>query len=155
MILILSTGRQIRTDLIKSAVVRSGTSMDSLRAKAQAIADVAYQRPQALEFLVIEAGRGLVQQQQLGLGGERARQLDALLRAERQIGHGALGHAAQIEKIDQRLGVGARLGLDARRARQAKRIAQKARMVLAVAADQRVLAHGHGAKQRQILKRPA
>ncbi|MNE49780.1 hypothetical protein D3C80_1443220 [compost metagenome] len=77
------------------------------------------------------------------------------MRAERQVGHGALGHAAQIEEIDQGLGAFTRLGLDARRARQPQGIAQKARVVLAVAAHQRVLAHGHAAKQRQVLESAA
>jgi hypothetical protein len=42
-------------------------------------------RPAGRQFLVVQAGRGLVEQQQLGLGGQRAAELDPLLDAERQI----------------------------------------------------------------------
>ena len=40
------------------------------------------------DLLVIEAAGRLVEQEQLRLGGERARQLDPLLRAERQTAAG-------------------------------------------------------------------
>ena len=49
--------------------------------------------PSALDLLVVQAARRLVEQQQLGLGGQGARQLDALLRAERQVGDRASRHA--------------------------------------------------------------
>jgi hypothetical protein len=43
------------------------------------------------QLLVVEAGGGLVEQQQLRLGGQRARQLDALLDAEGQVAGRAVG----------------------------------------------------------------
>ncbi len=49
-----------------------------------------------VDLVVVEAAGRLVEQQQLGLGGERARQLDALLRAERQAGDGQVRDRAEL-----------------------------------------------------------
>ena len=118
----------------------------------QAVADVADQRTQAVQFFVVQAASGLVEQQQLRLRGQGACQLHPLLRAKRQVAHHAVGLGLQAQKFDQLIGLGRRLRFHLRHTGQAKRIAQKTRMVLAVATHQHVLAHGHGFEQRQVLE---
>ena len=52
----------------------------------QPLAQRPNQRSDGAHFLMVQAARRLIEQQQLRIGGERARELDALLRAERKRG---------------------------------------------------------------------
>lgn len=54
--------------------------LDQQNGDAAVVADLADQVAENVDFLVIEAAGGLVEQQDLRLGGQRARQFDALLR---------------------------------------------------------------------------
>ena len=64
-----------------------------------ALADGEQQPAELGRLLRIEARGGLVEQQQLRLGGERARQLDAALQAVGQAAGGRLRERAQVEKF--------------------------------------------------------
>jgi len=57
---------------------------DEEHGELQLLAQRPDQRTDSADLFVIEAARRLIQQQELRLGRERARELDALLRAERQ-----------------------------------------------------------------------
>ena len=61
------------------------------------VADATDQVAEDVDLLVVETARGLVEQQDLRIGRQRARQLDALLGAEWQAGDGAVGDAFEIE----------------------------------------------------------
>ena len=50
-----------------------------------------------MDFFVVEAAGGLVEQQDLRLGGQRAGQLDALLGAERQAGNDVMRDVLEVE----------------------------------------------------------
>ena len=61
------------------------------------VADAADQVAEHIDFFVVEAAGGLVEQQDLRIGRQRARQLDAFLGAERQAGHHGVGDVLEIE----------------------------------------------------------
>ena len=89
------------------------------------VADALDQFAEPVDLGVIEPARRLVEQQELRPRRERARKLDALLHAERQIGDAAVRDVAEIEKIDQLPGdVGERLLL-APRPGKLERIAEE------------------------------
>ena len=72
--------------------------LDQQDGDAALVADAADQLAEPVDLVVIEAAGRLVEQQQLRLGGERARELDALLRAERQVGDRAVSRtSAEVE----------------------------------------------------------
>ena len=56
---------------------------------------------QLVDLAVGEAVGGLVHHQQLGVGGQRPGELDALERAERQARHRPVGEADQVEPVEQ------------------------------------------------------
>ncbi len=59
--------------------------LDQEHRHAAIVADAADQVAEDVDFLMVEAACGLVEQQDLRFGGERTREFDALLRAERKI----------------------------------------------------------------------
>ena len=76
------------------------------------VADALDQFAEPVDFGVIEAAGRLIEQQQFRPRRKRARKLDALLDAERQIGDAPVRHVGEIEKFDQLPGdVGERLFL--------------------------------------------
>ena len=119
------------------------------------VADAPDQRAQPVDLVVVEAARRLVEQQQLRPRRERARKLDALLDAERQIGDAALRDVGQIEEVDQLPGDVA--SVCSSRLVQGSRSAllRKSRAAERMAADAHVVEHRHGAEQREVLERAA
>src|SRR5215208_1486295 len=99
------------------------------------LAEALDQQPEVADLLVVEAAGGLVEQQQPRLRGERARDLDALERAEREPDRRVVRNLAQPEVAERLLGVGVR-------------------RAAGVAADEHVLADGHVREQREVLERP-
>ena len=75
--------------------------LDEEHGDAALVADAADQAPEVFDLDVIEPAGGLVEQQQLRLDRERARQLDPLLQPERQVGNRAVRDRVQVEIIDQ------------------------------------------------------
>src|SRR5690348_12873649 len=65
------------------------------------VADAADQPAELLDLVMVEAPGGLVQQQEFGIGGKRARQLDPLLNAEWQVDHPLMRDLAQVEIIEE------------------------------------------------------
>ena len=110
---------------------------------------------EAVDLGVIEAAGRLVEQQQLRPRGERARKLDALLQAERQVGDAAERDVAEIEEIDQLPGdVGKRVLL-APRPGELQRVGEEIGAAERMAADAHIVEHRHGAEQREVLERAA
>jgi hypothetical protein len=77
------------------------------------VANPSDQIAEYVDFLVVEAAGGLVEQQDLRVGGERARQLDAFLGAERQPGHRDMGDVVEVEIADDLMDVLVEFGLAA------------------------------------------
>ena len=100
---------------------------------------------QRVDLLVVQPAGRLVEQQQLRLAGQRARQLDALLRAERQVrSRGASATALEVEQRDQLRRPARRAARSSRRTRgRRSALARKPLRGAAVAADHDVLAHAH------------
>ena len=87
-----------------------------MRRSSQNAAD---QPAELLDLAVIESPGRLVEQQELRMRRERARELDALLHAERQVGDATPRHLAQIEEINELGGDLGEPALDAPGPRQA------------------------------------
>ncbi len=77
------------------------------------VANPADQVAEHVDFLVVEAAGGLVEQQDLRIRGQRARQLDAFLGAERQTGNRDVGDGVKIEITEDLVNVLVELGLTA------------------------------------------
>jgi hypothetical protein len=71
-----------------TAITRLMWCSTSSTVMPQPVADVADQIRSVHQFFVVQAGGRLVEQQQLGLGGQRAAQFDPLLDGEGQVAGG-------------------------------------------------------------------
>ena len=69
-------------------------------------ADPPDERAERADLLVIEPARGLIEEQELRTAGQRPRELDALERGERQAGGGMVRDRAEIEELQELLGIG-------------------------------------------------
>ena len=87
------------------------------------------------------------------LGGERARELDALLQAVRQAADRRLADVLDLEEVDDLLDLvrGARSPRAARG--RVQRLLKKVALHLQVAAGHDVVEHGHALEQRDVLER--
>ena len=133
--------------------------LDEEHGHAAVGADLADERPERADLVVVEPAGGLVEQQELRLHGERPRELDALLRAERQARDDAVGDADEIEigeKLRDPGGALRRRGAGivpvgigpGRGERVADEVAGGARM----GADHHVLAHRQAREQGDVLE---
>ena len=109
-----------------------------------------------LGLLAVHAGDGLVEHQHLGLHGQRARHLDALLQAVGQGRDRRMADMVDLEKIDDALlDVGAQRGFLAARAAQVEQRVEHIGLEMRVATQLDVVEHGHAAKQRDVLEAAA
>jgi hypothetical protein len=91
------------------------------------------QRPELLDFLVVQSAGRLVEQEQAGAGGERPRQLDALHRSERKPGGRAVRDRREADLFEQVAGIA---------------------ITAHVLSHEDVLEDGHGGEELDVLKRP-
>ena len=77
------------------------------------VANAADQVAEDVDFFVVEAAGGLVEQQDLRIGGQRARQFDAFLGAERQTGNRDVGDILEVEIAEDFVDALVELGLAA------------------------------------------
>ena len=117
------------------------------------VADARNHLNQLLRFLWVETGGGLVEQQQLGMRGQRTRQLEAALQTIGQIARDLERLVAQVQTLKnlQRLIACALLRL--LRLAHANQAGQKARVDVRVQAHLDVVEHRHVAEQAQVLER--
>jgi hypothetical protein len=95
---------------------------------AQAVTDVADQPAERADLVVVQAGGRLVEEQQLRIAGQRARQLDPLLQRKRQRSDRSLGKRIEADEAHQIAGaLGGRSLLDRDRARAAVHWPESAR----------------------------
>src|ERR1700687_2154547 len=72
--------------------------LDHQHRELEALAQLADQRADRAPFLWVQSARRLIEQQELRLRRERTAELDALLRAERQLGYARIGDALEAEQ---------------------------------------------------------
>ena len=96
----------------------------------------------------------LVEQQQLRPHRQRARQIDALLDAERQVADRGRRERSKLEGFEQGRRFAPRVGFDPARAAEADNGGGNAINMMAVEAGQHVIEHGLVAKQFHMLERP-
>ncbi len=126
--------------------------LDQQHGDAEPVADRTDQRAEFRDLFVIEAAGRLVEQQQQRPGGKRARQLDALARAQRQTRRRPFCHVLQPDEGQH----GARglleFALLAPRERQRQRVGQGTVAAARVGADLDVVEHRHRGEQGRAWK---
>ena len=120
---------------------------------AELVVDVEDEAAHVLLLLDVHAGHRLVEQQQLGLRGERAAELDALLQAVGQLADRRLADVLDLEEVDDLLDRLAMRG-SPRAARGPSRsaCARRPRRILQVAAGHDVVERRHALEQRDVLE---
>ncbi len=113
--------------------------LDHQHRDAEQRADVLDPERHVLGLLDAEAGRRLVEQQELRLRAERARHLDDLPDAVREIDDEAVAVRLEVEEVDHLLGRFAVRELERAHARQEHELLDEARFPVGVAAEQEVL----------------
>ena len=111
------------------------------------VANAADQVAEHMDFLVVEAAGGLVEQQDLRIGGQRARQLDALLGAERQAGNRDMGDVFEVEIAEDFVDALVERGLAAADPGQFQRVADDVAVGAGMGADPDVVEHRKIGKQ--------
>ncbi len=86
-----------RHDVIGDRHDEAHVMLDQQHGHVALVADAADQVAEHIDFFMIEAAGGFVEQQDLRIGGERTRELDALLGAEGQSRHHRVGDASRVE----------------------------------------------------------
>ena len=115
--------------------------LDQHDRRAVLLVDVEDEPAHVLFLLDVHAGHRLVEQQQRRLGGQRARELDALLQAVRQSADGRLADVLDLEEVDDLLDFRAVRELLAARAADPDRLLDEARVHLQVAPGHDVVEH--------------
>ena len=117
--------------------------------------DCTIERAISADLVDVHAGHRLVEQQQVRLGADRARHLDALAHAVGERAHRRLEDLGQApqggDAVDDALLLGELLA----RARQPEAAGEEARPREPMTAEQEVLAHARGGRQREVLERAA
>ncbi len=75
--------------------------LDQQDAEIEMLADAPQQLRQVVDLAVVQPAGRFVEHQQLRAADQRARQFDALLRAERQAAGRLRGDVVQIEQVEQ------------------------------------------------------
>src|SRR5207302_2903197 len=121
-----------------------------------ALLNVLDQSDQVGHLLVVEASCRLVEEEQPGVAGEAAGELDGLEGSERQAGDGSVGEVGDADVLENRQRALACHPFRASHARQAERGRQEvptAAADLGVAPDEHVVEHRHPPEELEILKR--
>ena len=126
--------------------------LDQQHGHVAVVANPADQVAEHVDFLVVEAAGGLVEQQDLRLGSQRARQFDALLGAERQAGNHGVGDVVEVEIADDLVDALVELGLAAADPGQSQRVADDVAVGAGMGADPDVVEHRKVGKQRDVLE---
>src|SRR6185312_8771417 len=119
---------------------------------AELVVDVEDEARHILLLLDIHAGHRLVEQQQLGLHGERAAELDALLQAVRKLPHRDLADRLDLEEIDNALGEVAVLELLAQGRAAMERLPQEIAAHAQEPPGHDVVERGHAAEEGDVLE---
>ena len=99
-----------------------------------------------------QAGGGFVQQQQARPDGQRAREFEPPLLAEREVAGGGLRLRRQANQGEEFIGAATRFAFGAAEARQAQRAGEHAVAEVAMQADEDIVARGHFHEQLGVLE---
>ena len=108
---------------------------------AQLVLDAKDMAGEVFALLAVEAGRGLIEQQHLGLEGERPGEADDLLPAEAERADGLIAITLELDEFEdplRRLALRALLGA---RRRQEKRLPNEAGREPRVPTDEEIVEH--------------
>src|SRR5450830_781428 len=121
---------------------------------AELFVDVEDEAAHVLLLFHVHAGHRFVQQQHAGFGGQRARQLDALLQAVRQAPYRRLADVLDLEEVNYLFDFVAMLDFFIACLAPPDRIGEKAGMHLGITPGHDVVEHGHALEQRNVLEGP-
>src|SRR3954469_7718164 len=116
------------------------------------LADLLDQAAEPSDFVVIETAGGLIKQQELRLRGERACELDALLRAEGEAAHRPSAYVGEVEIGDQITCFADHRGFAASHCRKTQGITDEIAAALRVAADENIVEHGQMLEEGDVLE---
>ncbi|MGX1297675.1 hypothetical protein AB7M75_007583 [Bradyrhizobium ottawaense] len=141
-----------RDDAIGDAVDQRHVVLDHQHGDAELALHVADPERHVVGLLDIEAGRRLIEQDQLRLRAQRARQLDHLAHAIGQAGDQLIAIGFEIEELDDLLDPAAMHLLVGPHARQEQELLPELRGRVPVTADQEVGEHGRVLEQLDVLE---
>src|SRR5215472_16751504 len=155
-------GRRAVGDL--AAVIQHHHTIGDVHDHAHVVLDERDRRPELVVhvedeaahvflFLDVHARHRLVEQQELGLGGQRAGKLDALLQTVRQAAGRRLADRLDLEEVDDPFDEGAVLELLAPGRAPVERLEQKAAAHLQESPGHDVVEHAHALEQGDVLER--
>src|SRR5262249_22786368 len=108
---------------------------------------------QILALVAVEAGGGLVEQEELRLERERAREADDLADAERQAGDRRVAIARELERVDDLFDRFPVAHLLAPHARQKQHLGERMGSDARMPAGEQIVEHRHGGEQLAVLER--
>src|SRR6266581_4423564 len=126
--------------------------LDERDRRAELAVDVEDEAAHVLLLLDVHAGHRLVEQQELGLGGERAAQLDALLQPVGQAAGGRLADRLDLEEVDDALDERAVLELLTAGRAPVERLQQEAPLHLEEPPRHEVVEHAHTLEESDVLE---
>jgi hypothetical protein len=121
--------------------------LDQQDGNAEPVADVDDQVSELAEISVVKPGCRLVQQQQLRLTGEGARELYTLARPKGKRAHRHVRYCREFEHLEQIRGPLPQQPFLATDGRQAQRVTNKPAAAAAMTTDQDIVAHRHRLEQ--------
>ena len=116
------------------------------------VANPADQIAKHVDLFVIEAAGGFIEQQDLRIGCQRARQFDALLGPERQAGNREVGNVIEVKIAENLMNALVECGLAAANPGQFQRVAHDVAVGAGMGADPDVVEHGKIWKQSDVLE---
>src|SRR5262245_6338620 len=128
--------------------------LDQHDGRAHLVVDIEDEAAHVLLLLDVHAGHGLVEEQQLGLGRERAAELDALLQSVGQPPDRSPADMLDLQEIDHRLDLLAMLELLAPGRPHVEGVLEDVPLHPEVAPGHEVVEHAHAAEQRDVLEGP-
>ena len=126
--------------------------LDQKHGDLAVVADAADQVAEHMDFLMVQAAGGLVQEQDLGIGGKRAGKLDALLGTERQAGDGGMADVLEAEIVEDLVALLVERGFAAPHPGELQGIADDVAGGAGVGADTHIVEHREIGKQRDVLE---
>ena len=135
-----------RHDPVRDRRDQAHVVLDHQNGDAEQIAYVLDPEGHVVGLLDVEAGGRLVEQQQLGVGAERARQLRHLAHAVGQVDDEAVAVLLEVEELDDLLDRLAMLQLHAPDRGQEQQLGEESRSLVGMACQQQVL------QQRRVLE---
>src|SRR5579883_3453962 len=126
--------------------------LDERHGRAELVIDVEDEARHVLLLLDIHAGHRLVEEEEIGLHGERAPELDPLLQAVRELAHRRLADRLDLEEVDDPLGEFAMFKLLLERRSPMQRLPEEIALHAQEPSRHDVVERRHATEQRHILK---